>query len=181
MSVSPSSFLTPESRAWILTSRNGFCCGQRHSVWDSQDCRGSRTHTDKSCNCLDLFMDYPKALQSSLDLTFPSSTHTLSPTLHELFSELKIESTVFTFDHHSPFLSFTCISLAWASRYAVLLHFGRKCVFHFSHLHRLWPVSPSMPVFLLHTSSESWWFPVPWVTTSVVMWQSSILCRWEVM
>jgi len=48
----PSSFLTPESRVWILTSRNGFCCGQRHSVWDSQNCRGSRTHTDKSCNCL---------------------------------------------------------------------------------------------------------------------------------
>jgi len=89
----PCIFLIPESRAWIiLTSRNGFCCGQRHSVWDSQDCR-ERKNTQKRVPTTSFLMHWLSKGTSVLSRShFPFVyPHTPSPTPHELFSELKID------------------------------------------------------------------------------------------
>lgn len=90
---------------WLLLWAEAFCLRQ-------PGLQGKQTHTDKS------FYAWPIQRHFNLlhivlpDLTFPSSTHTLSPTPHELFSELKIDPTVFTFDHPSP----CCRSLAFLWR-----------------------------------------------------------------
>ncbi len=112
-------------------------------------------------------MDYPKALQSSPDCSSRSHfpfvhPHSLPDTTWTLLWTENSSILLLAVVHLHLFgvsPSMCCSSTLW-----------QKIRFNFFHLHsekqqtltRL-SISLSLLVILLHTSSESWWFPVTWV------------------
>lgn len=132
--------LDPYQSKWLLLWAEAFCLRQ-------PGLQGKQTHTDKSCNYLLFMHGLSKGTSVFSGSHFPFVyPHTLSPTPHELFSELKIDfhfwpSFTVPVVHLQLFgvsFSLCCSSALW------------HCFFIYAQKwNRLWPVSLYMPVFLL--------------------------------
>lgn len=145
---------------WLLLWAEAFCLRQ-------PGLQGKQTHTDESCNGLLFMHGLSKGTSVFSSSHFPFVyPHTLSPTPHELFFELKINF------HFWPFFSVPVVHL-----HLFGVSFSLSCssalwqkiclLFFFFHLHsEMQQTLTCFSVYACLSSSLFQWYPVPWVTTS---------------